>query len=184
MKTLMKALCFAALLMVSASASAADGQINFFTFNGDTSRGQVFDTGGAPLPGGSTYLGQLYGSTSSNPNSFVSLDSPASVAGSGYFNDGTVLATGVSPGTSFFYQLRVWNSAAGGSFEAASIAPNGIIGSSQVINVTLGGTEGANVFTVPQANGFLSFQLAAVPEPSTIALGVLGGLVLLFRRRK
>jgi hypothetical protein len=71
----------------------------------------------------------------------------------------------------------------GASYETATQ----FIGESAPVNIAgLGGvnpTTGAIVPT-PDLSGLQSFNLRVVPEPSTIALGVLGAAALLYRRRK
>jgi len=79
-------------------------------------------------------------------------------------------------------QLRAWDNAGGTitSWAAAMATPGLAIGSSPLfISQNLGGGP----ITSPNLVGLQTFSLA-VPEPSIIALGVLGLGVLLFRRRK
>ena len=177
-----------ALFLISALSSfaqtQADGQINFFTLkNGTTAQGRIFGTDFvAPNTGtllGNTFYAQIFASSVNNPASFVAVGSPVLLS-SGVANSGTVTVTGVLPGSTVFYQVRAWD-VASGSFSSAAVS-----GVSAVQSATLGGTLVADgtVFSVPQANTFASFGVAAVPEPTTIALGVAGGLALLARRRR
>ena len=77
--------------------------------------------------------------------------------------------------------------AAAQAYEAANPG-SAVWGISPVSSLTQ--TGGANAQTVPNFSGGsnpdMSFALgiAATPEPSTIALGVMGASALLFRRRK
>ena len=89
--------------------------------------------------------------------------------------------TGIQAGQNATVRLRAWETAAG-SYEAAA-AGGGLWGQSNDVTVQLGGTPpvGAPIPT-PSLNGLQGFTL--VPEPSTMALGVLGAAALLFRRRK
>lgn len=176
-------------ISLAASVVKADGTINFFTFNNNTSFGQVY------LPGtttsvGSTFLGQLYVSTSLN-GTYTAVGSAVAFSGGGAspsaINSGSVNVPGsAAGGDTVFYKLYVWNSAAGSTFEQASVSGAGIVGKSAGNSIILGGVPSGGGSSLPpnQANTFTSFQLAAVPEPTTIALGVLGGLGLLARRRK
>jgi hypothetical protein len=106
------------------------------------------------------------------------------------------IVPGVAAGTSdrAKFQLRVWDNRGGtitswdqlydATTGAANQANAGVArGWSTVfaVNAGLGGGTG----TPPNLVGLESFQLFIVPEPSTIALGVLGaGCLFLLRRRK
>lgn len=94
-----------------------------------------------------------------------------SVLGGGFFSAGTQTLDGLTGDVS----LKLAGSADGGASWAYSDA----------FSVTLGGsgTPPAPAAAIP--NGVaLDITTAAIPEPSTIALAVLGGAALMFRRRK
>ena len=87
------------------------------------------------------------------------------------------------------YQVRVWNTANGSTYEAASAVVGAHVGVSSTVSVNFAGYVNGNLPPVsfPQASGFSSFNLmavSAVPEPATIALGLFGAAGLLIRRRK
>lgn len=100
---------------------------------------------------------------------------------------------GISPaGAPGWFQVRAWETAFGATYEAA--AANGtpiggrlaLIGTSNIIRVDTGdptttpaGTPGSLT-----GNGLRGFYVSPVPEPSVIALGIMGiGALLLLRRR-
>jgi hypothetical protein len=84
---------------------------------------------------------------------------------------------GTDAGQTVALQIRAWNDA-------------GAFGQTDVRQVTLGPTAGPGAVIWQTASGvntsrFTPLVVTVVPEPSTIALGVLGlGSLLLFRRRK
>lgn len=83
---------------------------------------------------------------------------------------------GTEAGQSVALQIRAWNDA-------------GAFGQTKVAQVTLGPTAGPGAVVWQTATGTVESRftplIVVVPEPSTIALGVLGlGSLLLFRRRK
>jgi hypothetical protein len=89
---------------------------------------------------------------------------------------------GVLPGQSATFRFVAWETSAG-SYENA-VATGALNGrSSTDVTITqLGGTPaGGAPIPPPALNGLTAFQL--IPEPSTMALGVLGAAALLFRRR-
>jgi len=95
----------------------------------------------------------------------------------------SVDVTGQAPGTSGLnFVVRAWEGA--GTYETATAR-----GESALITVAagLGGTtQGGAIFLPPDLggpNGLQSFAII-VPEPSTIAFGLLGAAALLYRRRK
>jgi hypothetical protein len=100
------------------------------------------------------------------------------------------VVTDVAPGTTerATFQVRVWDTKGGtiatwdqalAAFRAGQTA----IGYSTLFTVPYALTSGIN--TPPNLEGLQSFSLVLVPEPSVIALGVLGaGCLLLLRRRK
>jgi hypothetical protein len=94
----------------------------------------------------------------------------------GYVNAVDVMVPGVGAGQTASLQLRAFN--------GADFASSAIKGQSGTIDVSLGGGN------LPPAAlaGLSGFSLAGgspvIPEPSTIALGVLGLAALMVRRRK
>lgn len=74
------------------------------------------------------------------------------------------------------------------SLQIRASSPTGLQGQTKVAQVTLGQTSGPGAVIWQTASGSVETRftpLQVVPEPSTIALGVLGlGSLLLFRRRK
>lgn len=101
----------------------------------------------------------------------------------GYFFGGVVTINSVSAGSIVDVVIRAYN---GASFETSSI-----VGQSALFSAITGGAgnpaSSPGLFTDandPNGPGLQSFSVAAVPEPTTIALGVLGGLGMLARRRR
>jgi hypothetical protein len=79
-----------------------------------------------------------------------------------------------------------WNDAGTITSYAAALAGTGPVGQSPTDNITALGGLGSGTLSTPQdMQGLESFSLVIpTPEPSTIALGVIGASTLLFRRRK
>jgi len=88
-----------------------------------------------------------------------------------------------------FLQIKGWDASFGSDWAAAKAA-GALFGQTDVRSVTLAGPlgPGASIWqgaTGTNPNKFTPLVLSIVPEPSTIALAVLGlGSLLLFRRRK
>jgi len=87
-----------------------------------------------------------------------------------------------------YLQVRVWDTSKASTWDLAISTPGSIYGYSDIFQVPypLGGTQ-SPPNQQPNMQGLQSFnvQLVPVPEPSVIALGVLGaGCLFLLRRRK
>jgi len=106
--------------------------------------------------------------------------------GAGYWRSASLAIGTVAPGATASVQIRAWASAAGASYEAA-LAAKGATGQSAILSVVTGGAGSPPSLPADLA-GLASFAITGggpiVPEPSVLALGALGGLALLIRRRK
>jgi len=100
-------------------------------------------------------------------------------ASAGYFFGNARTIEGFAAGSVATLQVRAWATAGGAtSYETAS--PNAR-GQSNLIQTSLGG----GAIPTPNMVGLQGFSVGGVPEPSSIALGLLGlGAIALFRRRK
>ena len=99
------------------------------------------------------------------------LGGTASILGAGFFSNGSTTLDGLTGEVSL--KLAGWVDGGTASF-------------SDPFTVTLGGsgTPPSPAAALPANFSGLNITTAVVPEPSTIALAVLGGAALFFRRRK
>ena len=176
----MKKLLIALAAVFITAASYGQGQVVFANKVGTTVDAPVTVNGSNPAVGpGDAWSAQLYLSA----NGSLTALTPASTfrkAGTGaaavadrYWVTQTVDVP-VAAGTDATFVVRAWRTAQG-SFDAATDK-----GASDPFVVNVGGG------TLPPSNltTLKAFTVTIVPEPSIIALGVLGASALLLRRRK
>lgn len=172
-----------AILVASLIASAyayGQGTINFDTSNTYPEGWAKTDNTG-PTPNillNNAFTGQIYGSATLT-GSYVPIGSPVNFGGTPYDSTydgfivgaGTVTITGAQGGSDYYVKLY----ATGGA---------GYEGYSEALKLQLGGPNptGGAPFAPPNLD-VKSFYVT-VPEPSTIALGLLGAAALMIRRRK
>lgn len=172
----MKKLIVAAAVGLVAVGALAQGQFNFgnrVTVAGIDAK--VFKPDGVTPLAGADYWAQAYVGTSLD--SLAPVGSPVNFrtgAAAGYISS-TIVTTPFPGGTTVWVEMRAWEAGAN-SYEAA-VASGKLFGKSNAIQLTV--AEAPN--TPPDMVGLRSFSL--VPEPSTMALGLLGAAALLLRRR-
>jgi hypothetical protein len=184
----MKKLAIIAALLVASATAYAQGTITFNNRVAGIVDAPVFDVGGTVRLDGPAYLAQLYAGPAGTADSALTAQGPTAPfrtgAGAGYIvNQGDITINGVAAGARAQIQMKAWAAAGGASYEAAVAAGAKAGASASFLSEPLGGIiPGAPPATAPSLVGLTSFSL--VPEPSTIALGALGAMALLFRRRK
>jgi hypothetical protein len=128
------------------------------------------DVVGGTLVSDASWTAQLFENRGGN---FVALGNPVNFFGAGlegiFANDGTARALSVGVGQTTQLQVRVFN------------GTGALLGQSLPFNHTVV----ASIPPSPSDTLMVGLRAFAIPEPSTVALGVLGlGALLLFRRRK
>jgi len=175
----------------------AQGTVNFANLGAGVNA-PIFDTD-TTTKLGAGFTAELWaGATANSLAAVKSVSFSTSVAG--VFLGGSTVVPGVAAGSPAFYQVRVWNS--GGGFAtwgdavtgygannpAAKIGFNNIDYANPLNASGLGVLQTPNLgggpVTPPNLLSLTSFHLVSVPEPSVIALGILGVGALLLRRRK
>jgi len=154
------------------------------------------------LVAGNGYLAQLYyGAAGAAESSMVPVlagVAPSTAGAPAWFSTGTTAgyilgSTGggnrytdpavAAPGALTAFQLRAWQASLGSTWEAAlgNWSSTTVMGKSDIITVV----TSANALDTPKPlTGLAAFTLDPVPEPSVIALGAIGLVALLWRRRK
>jgi hypothetical protein len=199
------------LVALGAAVSVmGQGIVNFSTRVSGTVIGHVYDVGGpartgntaSETPAGTqTYAGALLQGTGFSaalfaangagqaegslvlvPGSLTTFRTGATLGGTPA--PLTLAVPGVAAGGTGTFQIRAWNNGGGlyATYDLAAAA-NSPVGKSGLFDVA---NLGDGVLTLPAdfAN-FRSFNLSAVPEPSTFVLAGLGAAALvIFRRRK
>jgi hypothetical protein len=174
----MKKLIVAAAVGLTAIGAFGQGLLN--VGNRVTAAGidaPVFDKDGVTRLAGADYLAQAY--VGLTEGSLVPVGTALAFrtgAAAGYITSTGIAVSGIAGGTAAFVQLRAWKVSSGATYEAAA-ATGDNFGLSKTIQVTLTAAPAAPA----DMAGLASFAL--VPEPSTLALGVLGVAALLLRRR-
>jgi hypothetical protein len=180
----MKKLLFVAALMAATAGAFAQGTVNFA--NKVAAAGldaPVLNVDGSKLAG-AAYLAQLYAGPTAGSLAPVGASAfPFKV--NGYFSAGELTIPGTTVGGTVFAEVRAWAASGGATYEAA-LSSGAAAGKSEAFTITgLGGNAaGAPPATPANMVNMKGFQLQAVPEPSTIALGALGAFALLAFRRK
>lgn len=182
-----KAVITAFLLLAAAGQALAQGGVgNFVSDGAATGFGLISDQNGVLLQQGAVFsstqwTAELIGGLSADSGSWTVLTSANT-----WFNfdagkpQGGQFSVAGGGNQTLFYAVRAWDNTSGGSYGAATIRGQSV-GTAQITLVS----DAINPLpTPPNANTWASFQLAVIPEPSTIVLGLMGGLGLLLRRRK
>jgi len=191
----MKKLLLVAALSVASLGAYAQGYLNFANIGSGpagTVNAPITNAATASPPAradGATVLAMLYvgpagtidelllstNGVQGAPSTFLS------GAQAGYFTGGQRTITGFNPGQTVTVQVRAWIASHGASWEAAGPGP-AFREESNLIQIVLQGAPNVPNNMV----GLQSFTIGSiVPEPSSIALGLLGlGAIALFRRRK
>jgi hypothetical protein len=170
----MKKLAIVAVCLIATVAAYGQGQVNLANRNVATGLdAPIFDFSGNKLDSG--FLAQLYVNDAAVGPTAEFRDG----AGAGYIRT-VAVDTGQPYGTEVTVMVKAWD-AAEASFEAAQGA--GLqYGASDAIVMNVSGITGGVPDLPVFIDGLQSFSL--VPEPSTIALGLLGAAILFLRRRK
>ncbi len=184
MKKLIAILSVSVLLATASSSSAATFPQAAVFLNSFDSGFTVRAIGGGVS---SAFFVQVLGGV--NAGSMFAIDSNGSspltsiIAGSaGNFDGNFGYIPTVTANANGAFQVLAWEGGAGSTFDTATIRGSSAI-FSQATGIDSGppSTPNPAILAIP---GNIQLALAVVPEPSTIALGVLGGLGLLLRRRK
>jgi len=184
----MKKLLLLAALLGFAGSALAQGTIAFANTGNNAFRLWTNSIGGASnLPISGLYRIGLYGSTDGSSLQLIAVTTNGP---GGFFSAGNpfALPNGYAEGATLTFQLRAWVLANGFTYEEAVLfSPIGPFGISPIASTTLGGgtiIQGALFATTGNALR-TGFAIVPIPEPSGIALGVLGlGAMALFRRKE
>lgn len=173
----MKKLIVAVAFGLTAVGALAQGQFNFgnrVTIAGIDAK--VLTAAGAPLDG-DAWLAQAYVGLDVGSLAPVGTALPFRTGAAAGYISSTIVTTPFAGGTDVMVEMRAWEKAKGATYEAAQ-AGGGLFGSSAAVKLQVAVAPNTPADMV----GLTSFSL--VPEPSTMALGVLGAAALLLRRRK
>lgn len=135
----------------------------------------------------SSLTAQLWGGTSAGTLVLQNTMNPAGLAGlaDGRLNNVAVTLTGIAGGATGFFQILIFETAAG-SYNAASTGAGRWFASTPVFSGTTGSFAPSPLTGMANwTAGNITLSANAVPEPSTFVLAGLGiASLLLFRRRK
>ena len=180
------------LLGCSISHSYAQGTVNFANLS--TSRVTRMD--GTFVTASDGIRAELvYAPDGTSPALFDSIairlgmDVAVGVPVAGAFNGGTRTAPTATPGGHGLFQVRAWSGWAGPDYRSALATgnPNVWYGQSAILRVDTGDPTIVPPETPRPLTGLTSFCVGpfnCIPEPSTVALGMLGAAALLLVRRR
>jgi hypothetical protein len=182
-----KALMILSSMLVAVGAFA-QGTVNFAAkVTGNYDAPVFLDTVGGPNKAGAGYMAQLYAGPSAS--ALAAIGSPVAFltgANAGYWRSAALAIPSVAPGATASVQIRAWATSAGATYEQALASGSGFGTSTPILSVVTGGA-GSPPSLPAELTGLTSFAISGgvvIPEPSVLALGALGGLALLIRRRK
>ena len=160
----------AGLMWLACVSMLAQGTVDIFNGPGSEVDAPVYDVDGVTRLAGAAYQVQLFAGPAADQLVAVGAPLPfRSKYGAGYWQSGdTVLViNSVPPGAKAFVQIRVWEAAAGTTYEAA-MAAGGKRGTSLVLSIVTGG-GGAPPSLPPMLVGLESFRLFQGEPPKVVS---------------
>jgi len=145
---------------------------------------------GTQVPAGSAFMVALYWGPAGalTDANFIQAGGAVTFAASGQFGGGNrTISPLAANGDAVSIQVRGWETAAGArSWEEALLLPGNMVGKSSWFDMkTKDPIDTLPAPTLGLQSGWSGFAIVVIPEPSVIALGVLGlGTLLLLRRRQ
>lgn len=176
-------LLIAACIAAMASASA-QGLVNFANRNASGLNAPIFDTDGTTkFAGGTAFLAQLYAGKTADSLAPIGTTTTFGSAGFLKASNQTIPASIVTGGGSVWLQIRVWDAT---SATYSDTVKHGISAAWNQPSTADGAVSPPP--TPADLSGLTSFSMkaggGAIPEPTTVALGVLAaGALLAFRRK-
>lgn len=170
----------------------AQGQITFQTFGGGVVAPVTNALTGAQVTGANYFAGLFYGPAGTAETALRQAGASATFNPVGYVTSSTgggvrlTDPTWLDANQSGLFQVRAWSAVLGNDYAAALTTwlggsnPTAVLGKSNIIPQT----PTASPSPAPVLTGLTAFNLVPVPEPSVIALGALGLVAVLWRRRK
>ncbi|HXT40964.1 MAG TPA: PEP-CTERM sorting domain-containing protein [Candidatus Angelobacter sp.] len=186
----MKKLLFTLACVFAVASAKAQGTVNFANTAGSLISYAAGVNGGAAVPTGQFTAELLYWATDPgvvNLNSSIagltSIKTSANFISAGRFIGGVATTPSTTAGgASAWFAVVAWQTSFG-SYDAARAA--GFYGYSGVFQNATGNPNSIPPGAAAAMTGFTGINnVNQVPEPSTIALGILGAAGLLLRRRK
>lgn len=177
----MKRVAIAILVALSLGGSAhAQGTFNFSNgASGVNAPVKLGDLAGPNAPIGAGYWVQAFaGAAGSAASALVAVGSPINFTlSAGYFFGSAVAVPGIAGGTAAVIQVRAWDATLGNTAPALNTPGSG---ASNLVTVNLVTSP------TPENNlvGLQSFAISPVPEPSVVALAIVGLGAILLRRKK
>ena len=189
----MKKLLLGACSLLASANLFAQGTI---TFANNNATAVYNDLTGDKLMAGNTFQAGLFWAVdgTSDQSLFVQIGAATNIQPlEGLYSGGTrTTPNGTPGGSAAMFQVRVWETAYGNSYDA--VVANGtqqngrlgLAGKSDVVRVVTGNPSGIppSVPTSLVANGLQGFTVNVVPEPSVIGLACLGAAALFGLRRR
>lgn len=179
----MKKLLVALAAVLVTAATYGQGKVNFQNLDalttGDYSKGAIWLPGQTRVQGpGAGYTAQLFLNNAGTLTALTPATDFFTDAGAEFLiTPVDVLVPGKFGGDTANFEVRVWQTAAG-SYDASQIK------GFTTFTSQIGGAQ-SDPSAPPLPTVLTQFgEFTLVPEPSTIAFGVIGGLALLLRRRK
>lgn len=178
----MKRNILAAIAVIASAGALAQGTINMNSYPSITgARQNVLDADNVtPLAGAAFWVQMYAGPSASSLAPVGAAINFATGSAAGLFRTDVARTVGtVTPGADAFVQIAAWETGFNTVDEAMNAGKKW--GKSTVFTVKTGGDGNPPALPGNMTN-FKGFAL--IPEPSTIALGLLGAASLLFFRRK
>lgn len=175
----MKKILLSAVALLAALSVQGQGTVNFANFGAGwlTSRFTDATAGGAQLSG--SWSVELLAGTASG--ALTSVTTAVATFTTGFFNAGVVTVPLTGSG---FAQVRVWDNQGGTITSYAQASSTANVRFGQSTEFAISGLAAPPSPPVTMAN-MPGVAVNVIPEPSTIALGLLGALgAFLIRRRK